>query len=314
MKQKEKTAFFIFLGVDVVLMAISVWLVLTPSLPFGNIVLFNPKGVIAQKEMRLMAVATLLMLTVAIPVFALLFVFARKYRAGNTLAKYSPNLQSSPAVALALWAIPAFIIFLIAVINWKSTHELDPYKPIASGKKPITIQVVALQWKWLFIYPEQNIATVNFIQFPEATPVNFQLTADAPMNSFWIPQLGGQMYAMPGMETQLHLIAEKSGEFAGSDAEISGAGFAGMKFTAKSSSQADFNAWVAGVKKGQNILSFEAYNQLAQPSKNSPKTFYATVETNLYNKVMMKFMAPVSNGQTTNSTSPPMNMQGMGTK
>jgi cytochrome o ubiquinol oxidase subunit 2 len=133
---------------------------------------------------------------------------------------------------------------------------------------------------------------VNFIEFPANTPVSFELTADAPMNSFWIPQLGGQMYAMPGMETHLHLLANNTGEFAGSDAEISGAGFAGMRFIAKATSQADFDAWVQTTKQSSNILSLSAYNQLAKPSENSQKTFYSSVETGLYNGVIMKFMAP----------------------
>jgi cytochrome o ubiquinol oxidase subunit 2 len=160
---------------------------------------------------------------------------------------------------------------------------------------------VALQWKWLFIYPEQNIATVNFVEFPNSTPVNFQLTADAPMNSFWIPELGGQMYAMPGMSTQLHLMADRPGEFNGSAAEISGKGFSGMKFIAKATSQKDFDTWVKSVKQSSNMIDLSKYNKLAEPSENNPVITYASVEKDLYNSIIMKFMPAMDN----------MHMEGM---
>jgi cytochrome o ubiquinol oxidase subunit 2 len=265
----------------------------------GTIAILNPKGAIAHQERNLIVIAVLIMLIGAIPIYIMVFLFVYKFRANNKASEHAPD-QDSKMVAGLIWVIPASIIFVLGVLNWKSTHALDPYKPISSGQKPITIQVVALQWKWLFIYPEQNIATVNFIQFPENTPLHFELTADAPMNSFWIPQLGGQMYAMPGMTTQLNLIAEAPGEFTGSAAEISGQGFAGMRFIAKSTPQADFNAWVRSVQQGANVLdsennlSMDEYNRLARPSENSPKMFYGSVEKDLYNHVMMKFMAPTS--------------------
>ncbi len=268
--------------------------------------LLNPKGAIALQERNLIVIAILLMLIVVIPVFILTFFIAWKYRASNKKASYTPNWVGNVKLELLWWAIPGAIIFALSIINWKSTHALDPYKPITSDAKPIMIQVVALQWKWLFMYPEQNIATVNFIQFPVGTPINFKLTADAPMNSFWIPQLGGQMYAMPGMSTQLHLIADKAGEFNGSAAEINGAGFAGMKFVAKASSQSDFNNWVASVKQSPRILDLVEYNALAEPSENNPVAYYVSAEKDLYNKIIMKLMAP-----TPSSTSMP-GMQNMG--
>ncbi len=162
----------------------------------------TPKGTIAHQERHLMVVAT-----AVIPVLALTFFFVWKYREGKQEATYSPEMESSPKIGFLLWLTPIIIIGVIGVINWKSTHTLDPYKPIPSDKKPITIEVIALQWKWLFIYPDEHIATVNFLEFPEGTPVSFKLTADAPMSSFWIPQLGSQMFAMQGMQNQLHLIS-----------------------------------------------------------------------------------------------------------
>jgi cytochrome o ubiquinol oxidase subunit 2 len=159
---------------------------------------------------------------------------------------------------------------------------------LESNTKPLKIQVVALQWKWLFIYPEQGIATVNFVQFPEQTPINFEITADAPMNSFWIPQLGGQIYAMPGMVAKLHLIADKEGSYRGSSANLSGKGFAGMKFIAKSSSEADFEAWVDSVRQSGPI----DYTKVAEPSEYAPAAFYSLSDDNLFNQIVMKYMVP----------------------
>lgn len=301
--KKNKSALIILLAVDVLLIAISALQIVWPSLHFGNFALLNPAGIIARQERGLMFKAVLLMLIGAIPVYFLIFFFAWKYRASHVVlerpvaskprADYSPNMDSN-AVAGLIWLIPISIISVIAVINWKSTHALDPYKPIASEKKPITIQVVALQWKWLFIYPEQNIAAINFVEFPENTPVSFELTADAPMNSFWIPQLGGQMYAMPGMETHLNLMADKAGEYNGSAAEISGSGFAGMRFVAKSASDEDFNNWTKAVKQSPASLTSATYDELTKPSEDNNPAFYSSVQKDLYNDVMIKYMAPTS--------------------
>ncbi len=277
---------------SIVLALIALGLVLL-MVVHGNFVLFNPKGIVALKERSLIVTAIGLMFIVVIPVFIATFYFAWKYRAGRD-AEYAPDSNPNVKLELLWWAIPAAVIFVLAIINWKSAHDLDPYKPLQSAAKPLTIQVVSLRWKWLFIYPEQNIATVNFIEFPENVPVNFQLTSDASMNSFWIPQLGGQMYAMAGMQTQLHLMAGEPGEFNGSAAEINGTGFAGMKFIAKASSQADFYAWVESVKKSSQTLNQEAYNKLAEPSENNPATFYSSTEKNLYSTIMMKYMMPAS--------------------
>lgn len=178
---------------------------------------------------------------------------------------------------------------MLGVITWKGCVELDPFRPLEMNKKPLKIQVIALQWKWLFIYPEQKIATVNFFQFPEQTPINFDVTADAPMNSFWIPELGGQIYAMPGMNSKLHLMADREGSFRGSSANLSGTGFSGMRFIAKASSDADFNTWVESVKQSNQSLD---YDQLVKPSSYVPEAFYLLADENLYDQVVMKYMIP----------------------
>ena len=255
-----------------------------------SIAVLNPQGFIANKERGLIVTITLLMLVVVIPVFALTFAIAWKYRESNTAAPYTPEWDHNRWVEAVWWAVPLVLIAIISLISWRSSHELDPFMPLRSNNPPITIQVVALQWKWLFIYPEQNIATVNFVQFPENTPVNFQITADAPMNSFWIPQLGGQIYAMAGMSTQLHLMADKAGSYRGSSANLSGQGFADMKFIAKSSTGGDFDSWIRSVKHSQNNLTLEGYNKLAQPSQNNPVVTYSSKPSTLYDTILTKYM------------------------
>lgn len=259
-----------------------------------NMGVFNPKGIIALAEMNLIVKTTLLMLIVVIPVFIMLAVFSWRYRAGNTKAKYTPDWHSNVALEIIWWTIPIIIIVFIAKMTWVSSHELDPFKPIVSNVTPITIQVVALEWKWLFIYPEQNIATVNFVQFPEDTPINFKITGDAPMNSFWIPQLAGQIYAMAGMDTKLHVIADEKGEYMGVSSNYSGYGFSGMKFKAKASSQAEFDAWVETARQTPYILNSEEYEKLAMKSRNNNVTYYSSAESGLYDKIIMRYMTPVT--------------------
>ncbi len=177
-----------------------------------NALLTHPKGIIAQSELDLIVINYCLMLIVIVPTFILLFVTIRKYHAKNSKVKSDPEHALSVFGELILWMIPSIVIAVMVVITWKAAHELDPYKPIKSEVKPLTIQVVALDWKWLFIYPEQGIATLNFVQFPAGTPIHFELAADgSPMNSFWIPQLSGQIYSMTGMTTQLHIMADEPG-------------------------------------------------------------------------------------------------------
>lgn len=257
-----------------------------------NIELLNPQGLIALQERNLMFTATLLMLLVVIPVFILTFYIVWRYRAGNTKATYKPDWDHDKRLEFLWWAIPFVIIFILSIITWQSTHQLDPFKPFATTKKPLVIQVVALEWRWLFIYPGQNIATVNFVQFPQNTPITFEVSADAPMNSFWIPQLAGQIYAMNGMSTQLHVIADHAGSYNGFSANISGKGFANMHFIAKSSRQSDFDRWVLRVKQTQKALTVSEYTRLSQPSENPSVLYYSSTEPDLYRTIIMKFMRP----------------------
>lgn len=259
-----------------------------------DIAVLNPKGIIADQQKSLIVFTVLLSLVVVVPVFILLFVISWKYREGNTKAKYTPDNDHNTALEIVWWGIPIAIILLLSVITWKTSHELDPYKALESDTKPLTIQVVALQWKWLFIYPEQGIASVNLLPFPEKTPLNFLITSDAPMNSFWIPSLGGQVYAMSGMTTKLHLMADSVGTYKGSSANISGEGFAKMKFDANSLSRDDFDAWVSKAKSSGNMLSDKTYATLAAPSTVDSPSAYTLQSKDLFTNILMKYMTPTS--------------------
>lgn len=249
----------------------------------------QPAGPIADGQRELLITACLLMLLIVIPVLTLAFTFAWRYRESNKKAKYAPNWDHNRAFEIIWWFIPSALIVVLAVITWRATYAYDPYKPIESSQKQLTVQAVALDWRWLFIYPEQKVASINYLRLPVNTPVKFEVTADAPMNSFWIPQLGGQVYAMPGMGTQLHLMANKTGDFYGSSANISGKGFAGMNFVATASSRAEFNTWVTDAKK-TSPLTLERYAKIAQPTTSQDKLTFSSPAAGLYDTIISKYM------------------------
>jgi cytochrome o ubiquinol oxidase subunit II len=251
----------------------------------------HPKGAIARGEWELIKTNYLLMLIVIVPTLLALLITVWKYRAKNKNAKYEPDATSKVFQEVILWIIPSAVVALLAVTTWKATYKLDPYRPIDSDTRPLEIQVVALDWKWLFIYPEQGIATLNFVQFPARVPIHFKLAADgSPMNSFWLPQMAGQIYAMTGMVTPLHIIADAPGVYTGRAAEINGEGYADMTFAAKSTTLNDFEEWVALVKESSLDLTEDIYNALLKPSQNHPVSLYATVEKDLFHKIVMKYM------------------------
>ena len=254
-----------------------------------NMTLLNPTGQVGLEQRNLIITATLLMLLVVVPVIVMTFLFAWKYRATNTDAVYTPKWSHSTKIEIAVWAVPVLIIIALGYVTYVSTHALDPYKPLESDVKPITIEVVALDWKWVFIYPEQGIATVNKIVFPTNTPVNFKVTSDSVMNSFFIPGLGGQIYAMAGMQTKLHLIANRDAEMEGISANYSGAGFTGMKFKAIATTQADFDAWVSEVKASPKQLDQAEYEALSKPSQNNPVELFSSYTPNLFQKIVDKY-------------------------
>ena len=266
----------------------------------GSIAVLNPQGMIAFAEKNLLVTAVSLMMIVIIPVFVMLFAFAWRYRAGNTKATYRPDWANSLVLEVVWWLIPFAIVVVLAIITWKSTHDLDPFRPLVSDIKPITVEVVALDWKWLFIYPEYGIASVNLLEIPTNVPIHFKITADAPMNSFWIPELGGQIYAMPGMKTELNLMTNKTGNYPGVSANFSGAGFSGMKFITEARTQAEFDQWVATVRQSPKVLTLDEYTALAKQSKNNPPAYYASVEGDLFESLISKFMVSMPKTGTMN--------------
>lgn len=252
--------------------------------------LLSPKGNIGEQTKSLIVLSTGIMLAVVIPVILLTFYFAWRYRASNKNATYAPKWAHSNTIEVVIWSIPCIIVIFLAVLIWRTTHELDPYKPLESEVKPLNVEVVAMNWKWLFIYPDYGIATVNELNVPAGTPIAFKLTADSIMNSFFIPQLGSQIYAMAGMQTKLHLIADQPGTFFGMSAAYSGSGFAGMHFKTYATTQENFEKWVEKAKQSPLTLDNAGYDELAKPSKSNPVATYANVTPGLFDGVVNKFM------------------------
>jgi len=266
-----------------------------------NAVVMNPSGDIADQQAHLIVVSTLLMLLIIVPVIALVVFFAWRYRKGNASAKYDPEWDHSTQLELVIWGVPLLIIIALGLITWISTHKLDPYRPldridgsrpISAAAEPLTVQVVALDWKWLFIYPEQGIATVNELATPIDVPIRFKITASSVMNSFFIPALAGQIYAMPGMETQLNAVLNATGEFDGFSANYSGAGFSHMRFKYHGMDINDFERWVAQAKSNGATLDRATYLQLEKPSEREPVHHYATVDPSLYSAILNRCVAP----------------------
>jgi cytochrome o ubiquinol oxidase subunit 2 len=256
-----------------------------------------PSGSIGGAERDLMVRTVFLMLIVVVPVYLVAIFIAWHYRASNTRATYTPKWEHSKMEELIWWAIPFEIVLVLSALTWTSTHQLNPELPIVSSQPPMVVQVVALPWKWLFIYPADGVASVNELAMPVDRPVTFQITADAPMNSFWIPALGGQEYAMTGMTTVLNLMATKPGTYAGRSANYSGEGFAHMKFAARAMSQADFDAWILQAKQSSDVLSSDSFNALAQPSSpasdTEPVRYYGSVSMP-FQEIVHSTMGPMT--------------------
>ncbi|MGH8045340.1 MAG: ubiquinol oxidase subunit II, partial [Stenotrophomonas sp.] len=209
-----------------------------------------------------------------------------------TKARYEPKWSHSTAIEVVVWSIPCMIVLVLAVLTWRSSHSLDPYRPLDSDKKPVVIEAISLDWKWLFIYPEENIATVNEITFPVNTPLNFKITSDSVMNAFFIPHLGSMIYSMTGMETKLHLIANETGTFPGMSSHYSGAGFSKMHFDAHSVTEADYQAWLTKVRAQSTTLDQTAFGALVADKNHDwhPVTYFGTAETGLFDWVVARHM------------------------
>lgn len=251
--------------------------------------LIDPAGPQALAERNLLLTALALMMVVVIPVFAMTFLFVLRYRSSNRKARYEPDWSYSGLVDTVIWIVPAIIVIALGVLLWNATHKLDPYKQLHTQEEALEVQVVAQDWKWLFIYPEQGVASVNELAFPSDRPLSLRITSDTVMNSFHIPALAGQIYAMAGMQTRLNLLADAPGTFTGRNVQYSGDGFFGQHFKAIAQTGEDFDDWVEQARKATDSLDSDSYKALAKPSSNHPVTYYADVKENLFQDIISKY-------------------------
>ena len=261
----------------------------------------NPAGDVALRERNLILASTGLMLLIIVPVIVATLLFAWRYRASNTNAVYDPEWHHSTQLEVLIWTAPLLIIVALGALTWISTHVLDPFhsvrrldanRPVTPAMKPLVIDVVALDWKWLFLYPDQGIATVNDLSLPKDRPIDFHITSATVMNSFFIPALAGQIYAMAGMETKLSVVANRTGDFNGLSSHYSGTGFSHMNFGTHSLEAKDFDQWVATVKgKGTN-LDAAVFKQLEKPSEGVAPIYYSGVRDRLYDDILNMCATP----------------------
>jgi cytochrome o ubiquinol oxidase subunit 2 len=295
MKTKQKIGLILLLLT--VIVAVTGW-----YLRHHNVPVLQPAGTIGEKERQLIIFCSAISVTIVVPVFGMLGLFAWKYRENAPKkAKYSPELEGNRLAETIWWLVPALLLTVISITNWRSTFALDPFKQLKSSKPVLHIQVVALDWKWLFIYPDQHIASVGQAAIPVGTPVDFEITSDTVMTSFWAPQLGGQMYAMPGMSTHLNLNANKAGDYRGVAANISGQGFAGMTFNLKAVPDDGFKLWTQALRRSPEKLTATNYAALARPSNYTTPSYYAAVDQDLYDTIVMKYMMPMGGNTHQNS-------------
>lgn len=261
----------------------------------SELVVLNPAGDIAAQQGNMVVAATLLMLIIIVPVILLTLLFAWKYRQSNTSAEYDPEWHHSTSLELVIWAVPLMIVIALGALTWIGTHKLDPYRPVErldaeralpADVKPLEVQVIALDWKWLFVLPEQGIATVNELAAPVDRPIHFTLTSSDNMNAFYVPDLAGMIYTMAGMQTELNAVINRPGVFKGMSSHYSGAGFSGMTFKFHGLSQADFEQWVHKAKTEGQPLDKATYLNLAKPSERDPVQRFSSVEEGLYSKVL----------------------------
>ncbi|SDS84002.1 ubiquinol oxidase subunit II [Bradyrhizobium canariense] len=266
-----------------------------------NAVVLSPSGDIALQQRDLLIEATILMLLIIVPVMITTVVFAWRYRQSNKTAVYQPDWDHSTYLELMIWSLPLLIIICLGAITWASTHLLDPYRPLSritsdqpvpEDTRPLRVEVVALDWKWLFIYPDFGVATVNDLAAPVDQPIEFRITSSSVMNSFYVPALAGQIYAMPAMQTQLKAVINSPGVYEGFSANYSGAGFSGMHFTFRGLDDADFKSWIAEAKTQGTPLDRAAYLQLERPSENEPVHRYSGADATLFKAIVELCVEP----------------------
>jgi cytochrome o ubiquinol oxidase subunit 2 len=274
---------------------------LCAALSACDMVVLNPAGDVAAQQRDLLVTSTWLMLLIIVPVMALTVLFAWRYRHNNREARYEPDWHHSMRLELVIWSMPLLIIICLGALTWLGSHLLDPYRPLdrlAPGKeipedtRALQVEVVALDWKWLFIYPQYGVATVNELTVPVNQPLSLRITASSVMNTFYAPHLAGMIYAMPSMETRLHGVLNSPGESEGFSANYSGAGFSGMRFKMRSVSDSEFKRWVGMARAAQQSLTRDAYLQLAKPSEREPVRYFSTVDKQLFDAIVGMCVEP----------------------
>ncbi len=274
--------------------------VLPLALGACNRAVLNPAGDVALQQRDIILISTALMLLIIVPVIVLIIVFAWRYRRGQG-GTYDPHFDHSTTLELAIWSAPLLIIIALGALTWWSTHVLDPFRPLSRISAtqpvdpkvaPIVVKVVAMDWKWLFIYPDQGIASVNELVLPTNQQVRFDLTSTNMMNAFYAPTLAGMIYTMPGMQSQMHAVLNRPGTFEGYSANYSGQGFTNMRFVLRGVDQAGFNQWVANVRSSGQTLTTASYTQLLAPSERVPVMHYASVEQGLWARILNRCVAP----------------------
>jgi cytochrome o ubiquinol oxidase subunit II len=273
-----------------------------PALLGGcDMVVMNPTGDIAVQQRDLILFATGVMLLIIVPVMVLTVVFARKYRRGNTNKTYDPKFDHSTTLELVIWACPLLIIIALSAVTWTSTHLLDPFrplerispgKPVPAGTKPLEVQAIALDWKWLFVYPDLGIATVNELALPVDVPVHFSITSTDQFNTFYAPTLAGMIYAMPTMKSELNAVINKPGTSEGYSGNYTGRGYSDMRFKLHGQTPADFDRWVSQVKAGGGALQTANYIDLAKPSEKVPVMHFASVQAGLFDRIVNRCVEP----------------------
>lgn len=256
--------------------------------------IFDPQGPIGAAEKTILIDSVAIMLAIVVPTIVATFGFAWWFRASNTRARYLPDWEYSGRIELLVWSVPALVVMLLAGVTWIGAHQLDPQRPIASPHDPLEIQVISLDWKWLFIYPDQKVATVNTLTLPAGVPVHFALTSASVMNVFFIPQLGSMIYTMNGMATRLNLLADKPGTLQGLSAQFSGDGFSDMHFEVRVVPAAEFADWATTASQSSEVLDAARYAWLAQQATKVTVATFRLAQPDLFQSVVMQTIPPAA--------------------
>ncbi len=254
--------------------------------------LLDPQGPVSANEMSIVLDATLVMLAIVIPTILATFAFAWWFRASNSRARYRPDFTYSGRIELVVWSIPVMVILLLGGVSWIGSHQLDPATPLASTIEPIEVEVVSLDWKWLFLYPKQGIASVNLLVVPAGTPVHFTLTSASVLSAFFVPQLGSMIYTMNGMTTQLNLMADRPGVFRGLSSHFNGDGFSTMHFTLDAVPTAQFAAWVVATRGAGPVLDAASYRRLSRQSRDVAPFTFRSADAGLFKDIVMQTLPP----------------------